>query len=631
MLSQRLFIKQQKLPKFIYIITNLKYYSSNKLDPYIESVPEVRLSAHRLKEKQRLPFAKNFFLGQYDVEFAAFPEPQTHERFGEFCDWLKPIEDYAKTNINSSEIDATNKIPDYVIEELANLGAFRAAVPDAYKGLDLNASEYAKLVETVSCVPVIGAYLSKRAAAVNFIKNYASDEQKITYLPNIATGVCHPTICISEDVQGSNGSAVLSIASRSKCDKYWVLNGTKTYVANAINSNLFIVFAECSEIGSTFRPEDTISAFFVERDAGGITISPPCDTLGLRGLSLCQVSFKDTHIPRENIIGKIGSAVHLFAQVYGEGKQNIGSQAIGLTKKFLNLLVNNLKKDKDFNSIHFKNEAIQEVIGKLCCSIYGMESVVYLTTGMMDNFVNQDCDVEKCIVESFCADACIQSILNGIYILGLSSHIKGNDIEQLVRDAICLASYDGSLMDTKSVISLLGIQHIGGDLAGEVNARRNPWMHPGKVLLAFISRKKINDLFIDDHLHPSLKTTAKLLEYGINLLQKSIKVVVVRSGQDVMNHQMELRRITEAVAHLYVMAAIISRASRSYCLGLRDSEKEIKIAQVYGYILHEKAEQLMRDVEYGDWVNGDCLLKEIANSAFEKNNYFVEHPLARNF
>lgn len=629
MLTRRLVLRQ-KLPRIARVIFT-RHSSSGEVQTKCIGPLEVRLSPHKPLGKRRAPFVKNLFLGKYDTEFAAFPEPQNYDRQKEFFEWLKPIENLVASNVNPDAIDKSGKIPQDVIDQLRDLDVLRAAVPDEYKGLGLNFSEISKLIETLSHVPPLGAYLAKQAHAVSLIANHASDIQKEIYLTKIAAGEITPTVCICENTQGSNAEAIQCYAERSTDDKFWILNGSKTFVANAENSNLFLVFADYYEQGRSFKPEDRVTAFLVEKDFGGITVHDPIDTMGLRGHTLSQVTFKNTPVPINNVVGELGSASELFTNIYSEGKEFIGSQAIGLTKNFLQLLIKSLKSDPDFNATTFKNELVQEVVGKISCSIFAMESVVYMTTGMVDSFANQDCNVEKCIVEYFCNETCIQSLLTGVPLLGSSSFIRGSGIERLLRDAMCLTSFDGSVLNTKAVIALQGLQYNGRETHEMVRVQRNPPMFPKKVLEMMLKFKRDKSLYIADNMHPTLIHSATLLEQTILKFEKAIGTIFIRYGVEVLNQKMDLCRIADVASYLYVIAAILARSSRSYCLGFRDSELELKMAQIHAYILYQKAQVLVDELEHGDWINGDYLIKEIADTAFEKDKYFVEHPLARVF
>lgn len=638
MLTRQLMLRT-RLPRLISKTYETRNYGS-KVNPSASSTTEldidrltrheVRLSSHKPKQKQRQPFAKNFYLGLYDTELCAFPEPQTHDRHADFFAWLKPIEDYV-SGIDISQLDKSSKIPAEIIDQMIDLDVFRAGIPEDYKGLELNNSEYSKLIETFSRVPVLGAYLVKRAIAINYIIKYASDDIKSRYLPRIASGELIPTVCINEDEQGADDAPIVSKARLSDCENFWHINGNKRLIADAQNANLFIVFAECSESNTSFHSEESTTAFLVEKDFGNINISLPINTVGLRGLDLCDVYFKSTVVPKENMIGEIGMAGKAFTQIFSEGKHFIGAQAIGLTKGFLKEMVKNLKHSKNFNTLKFQSDSIHDAVSKIACYIYGMESVTYLTCGMMDTFADQDCAVESCMAETYCADECIQAIIHGMQILGVDGHIKTNVFQQYLRDAVCLISFNGPITSTKTFISLVGIQHTGRVLGDEIKAQRNLWNFPKKALKLFIAMDRKEKLLIPDNLHPSLFNYAEMLEEGIYRLKKVIQELAIRDGIELLDRHVTLRRISETATYLYVMAAVLARASRSYCLGMRDSEKELKISQVFAYMLYERFSKLAEQLESGEWVNGDGLMREISDGCFEKGQYYAEHPLARNF
>ncbi|XP_034945123.1 complex I assembly factor ACAD9, mitochondrial-like [Chelonus insularis] len=631
MLTRRL-INKYKLPQFICVIPQLKQFSSNATDPSLFIPPEVRLSAPKPLLPEREPFVKNFFLAKYDTHFAAFPEPQTPDRHRDFFEWLKPIEDYIYNKVDSAAIDRTAQIPNEILENLRNLGVFQAIVPDIYHGIGLNSSEIAKLVETVSYIPCLGAYLVKQIAAVQLISELGSDKQKQLILPRIANRDLIPTICITEDFQGMKGSAITSVARRLDCNDFYLFNSIKTFVPNAENSNLFIVFAECSDPELKIEPENTISAFLIQKDCDGLEIKEPVNITGLRGFSLSEVHFKNTKIPADNMLGITGSAANKFSELYVKGKEYIGCQAIGLLKRFLKLFVLYLKKQEHFNTTLFQNDSVQETIAKIACIIYAMESIVYFTNGMIDGYAGQNCDIEKCIIEVYCTEKCIESILLGIQFLGAISHVRGSELDQLIRDALCLTSIDGPVAPTKLLIAMLGLKHSGHELAENIVVRRNPVLFPGKVFKhTLFNWNKEKDLYVDDNLHPTLQPTAKIFETLLKKFSKDIYNSCARDGQMLMAKEMELKRISESAILLYVLAAILARSSRSYCLGMRNSEQEIQMAQVYGYILGKELDKTLYDIEFGEHIIGDFILKNVSDTIFENDNYVSAHPLARNF
>lgn len=637
MLTRQLLLKT-RLPRLITKLYDGRCYSSStKANPStteldIENIipNEIRLSSHKPKQHQREPFAKNLFLGKYDTEICAFPETQTNDRQREFFSWLKPIEDYVET-IDIKKIDETGNIPYDIIDNMKKLDVLRAAIPQEYNGLELNNSEYTKLVETFSRVPVLGTFIVKHTMAIDYIIKFASLELQSYYLPKISNGELFPTLCINEDEKGTDDAPIVSNAKISDCDNFWYIKGKKCLVPNANIANLYIVIVECSENDTSFRPDDTTTAFIVEKEFGNIKIDEKIDTIGLRGLDLCNINFNNTIVPKNNMIGDIGSAGKSFAQIFSEGKHYIGGQTVGITKSFLKEMIKNLKNSKNFNTLKFQNDSVQDVVSKMVCSIYGMESVTYLTCGLMDTYNDQDCILERCITEVYCADKCIESIINCMQVLGIDGHLKNNIFQQYYRDAICLTTFNGPITSTKTLISLLGIQHTGKAIGEEIKIKRNLWNFPSKAFKLWLTIEKKQKLNISDNLHPSLELYANMLEQGIFDFKQCVANLSWRDGIQLLDRPVTLRRMTDTATYLYVMSAVVARASRSYCLGMRDSEMEVRISQIFAFIIHEKYSELIRQLDDGEWINGDALMKDVSDGCFQKNNFYPAHPMARNF
>lgn len=73
------------------------------------------------------------------------------------------------------------------------------------------------------------------------------------------------------------------------------------------------------------------------------------------------------------------------------------------------------------------------------------------------------------------------------------------------------------------------------------------------------------------------------------------------------------------------------RASRSYCIGLRNAALEIFLAQTFCMEAKERVKKRVNNIWNGNLANGDQNRIELARETFTSGQYFPEHPLARNF
>lgn len=133
------------------------------------------------------------------------------------------------------------------------------------------------------------------------------------------------------------------------------------------------------------------------------------------------------------------------------------------------------------------------------------------------------------------------------------------------------------------------------------------------------------------NLHPSLDPAAQWLEQSIKRIQIATEVGLARYGPGIIERQLDVIRLTDAVVLSYAMFASVARASRAYCIGLRNADYEMLIANAFCLDATEKIKQLTKEIENGEYLSNDNNLAKIAKQTFKSKGYFSEHPLTRNF
>lgn len=587
---------------------------------------ETRMPVPLERLPQRQPFAKNLFLGVLDNEFLYFPEPQTKERHTQFFEWLQPIEKY----MAECMVDPQSVRRNEVLSHLRDLGVFRANVSEKHLGLSLNQTELTKLVEVLSCLPWLGSYMVKNhIAPVHIINLLATEEQKAKYMPRIITGELVPVLCYTESESGINLQTNMTSVVDSDCNAFYVMNGEKSCVANGQDANLFVVFATYGYPSSFSSQHNPLSVFLVERDSG-ITCKDVKNLAGLRGNPMCTVTFKNVKIPKENLLGAIRAGMDVLVNFLSPGSRNIAPQAVGVLRTFIRILTRHILQKKHLDKNCHEFEGVQEIMGKIAISLYGMESILYFTTGMMDMFENQDCSVEKAMAEVFCATECIARVYDGLQIIGAQSYLRENPYIQILEDALSYTLFDGCNLDSNTYIALLGLQHTGKHMRDHIFKLRNPYIFPLYTLFAGTQEPRLR-LRIGDHLHPSLISGAEIAERVLARLQTASVTMLHRHGTEVTERQMELRRLGEIATRTFALLAVLSRCSRSYCIGLRNSESDRFVTGGFSIQTLDLVRKLADELDKEDLNNGDVLNKNIAEVMFNKKDYFAEHPLSRTY
>lgn len=583
---------------------------------------ENKLPPHAKKKPQREPFAKNLFIGKCDTEFFAFPEPGSMERHKQFFQWLKPIEGYishcaANENLNKEE----------VLSQLQKLDVLHGAVHEDYRGLNLSNTELLKLLETVNQVPWLGTYLVKNnILPVQVISKYGTQGQQQRYLPKIVSGEIVPTLCFYENDTCSNVQDIETEAVISKGDHY-VLNGRKTLVFNALNSNLLLVFANCKDYD--VRSKKTLSLLLVESDSEGVNCTDVQSTIGRQHTPMCTVTFKNTIVPKQNIVGEVGTGFDILMELIRPGNQNIAAQAITILRQFNDMLLSHVVNRTHFDRNFYELDNVKRLVGGITSSLYCMESAAYLTAAIADEFEDQDVSLEKAITETYCANECMKNIALGLQLIGTHSALSKYPYMQTFEDALSLIMLDGMILDANVYIPTTGIQYAGKDSYKNVQKLRNPLLYPMFYIKYGSLAKFKNKLDLYGYLHPSMKPGADALEKSIDYLQRVLLALFIAHGTDISQRYIDLCRLSEIVTNQYISVAAMARASRSYCIGFANAEQERNLAVNVALLAETRNTVIIDEIGKDDLMNGDKLYKTLADFVYQKKRYSFEHALKR--
>ncbi len=160
---------------------------------------------------------------------------------------------------------------------------------------------------------------------------YGTEKQKQEWLPRLAKE-CLGSFCLSESGSGSDAFA-LKTRAEDKGDHY-VLNGSKSWITNAGEAELFIVMANVDPS----KGYKGITAFLVDRKNPGLKINKKEDKLGIRASSTCTIFLEDCKVPKDAVIGEVGKAYKIAIETLNEGRIGIGAQMVGLAQGGVYLL-----------------------------------------------------------------------------------------------------------------------------------------------------------------------------------------------------------------------------------------------------------------------------------------------------
>uniref|UniRef100_A0A452HND4 Uncharacterized protein n=1 Tax=Gopherus agassizii TaxID=38772 RepID=A0A452HND4_9SAUR len=543
----------------------------------------------------RSAYAKELFLGKMWKE-EVFPYPEiSNEELEEINQFVGPVEKFFSEEVDSKKIDQDAKIPPETLKGLKNLGLFGMQIPEEYGGLGLSNTMYARLGEIISLDGSVAVTLAAhQAIGLKGILIAGTDEQKAKYLPKLASGEHIAAFCLTEPGSGSDAASIQTRATMSEDGKSFLLNGSKIWISNGGLADVFTVFARTEIVDNDGAKKDKITALIVERAFGGVTNGKPEDKLGIRGSNTCEVHFENTKVPVENVIGEVGGGFKVAMNILNSGRFSMGSASAGMIKKLIEMTAEYACTRKQFNKKLSDFGLIQEKFTLMAVKAYVMESMAYLTAGMMDRPGVPDCSVEAAMVKGT------------------------NEILRMY-------------------IALTGMQYAGKILTGKIKEMKKG--NVGVALEIFVNKfrdsmgRKVDLGLVgkDGVAHPSLEESSKKLEENIYYFGTTVEGLLRRFGKTIVDEQLVLKRVADVSVNLYAMTAAISRASRSISIGLRNHDHEVLLTNIFCTEAYFKNNYAMAELEKYAAENLDDSIKKVAQQVLEKRAYICSHPLERTF
>ena len=184
--------------------------------------------------------------------------------------------------------------PMHLLSGLGEIGAFGPYIPVEYGGAGLDHISYGIIMQELErCDSGLRSTASVQSSLVMYpIWKYGSDEQKLRFLPKLATGEMMGCFGLTEPDFGSNPGGMLS--NFKEDGDHVILNGAKMWISNAPFAHIAVVWAK-DESGR-------IHGLIVERGMEGFSTPEMHGKLSLRASSTGELIFENVRVPKSNIL-----------------------------------------------------------------------------------------------------------------------------------------------------------------------------------------------------------------------------------------------------------------------------------------------------------------------------------------
>ncbi len=345
-------------------------------------------------------------------------------------------------------VDKTGKVVEEGLEQLRSLGYYGITIPEEYGGMGLGQLAYCTILTELS---QSHQAFTHELAIANGIGSHAllkfgNDRQKNKYLPEIATGRIVTAFALTEAGAGSDAASIQTSAVPYRDG--WLLNGSKLYITNALNADLFTVIAVTDR---EKKSRGGMTAFLVERDNPGFKVAQILETMGSQPYCHGELVFEDCYVPAENMLGQIGDGFKVAMIALDEGRVHVAASAIGVARRLIAMSTDWSKSRIAFGRPIADNQAIQWMLADSGTELFASEQMLFNTCWRLDQ--GERVSKEAAMCKLFATEMVGRVADRAVQIHGGMGYMKELAIERMYRDVRVMRIYEGTSEIQRIIIS----------------------------------------------------------------------------------------------------------------------------------------------------------------------------------
>ena len=488
---------------------------------------------------------------------------------------------------NKNRFEAKDyKFTEEVMRKAGDMGFLSVAVPENYGGMGMGFVDTCLVCDYIS--GATGSFSTAFGAHTGIgtmpITLYGTEEQKIKYVPKLASGEWFGAYCLTEPGAGSDANSGKTKAVLSEDGKTYSITGQKMWISNAGFCSVFIVFARIGD-------DKNITGFIVENDpSNGITMNEEEHKLGIRASSTRLVFFNETKVPVENMLSERGNGFKIAMNSLNVGRIKLAAACLDAQRRVTSGAIKYANERIQFDVPISSFGAIRYKLAEMATSAYAGESATYRAAKDIENRIklreeegNSHQEAELKGVEEFAIECSILKVAvsediqncadEGIQIFGGMGFSEDTPMESAWRDARIARIYEGTneinrMLSVGMLIKKAMKGHV--DLLGPASKVQEELMG-----IPSFETPDYSELFAEEkELIGKLKKAFLMVAGG----------AVQKFGPDLDHHQMLLMAAADMLIEIYMAESTILRTEKLVNLKGKDAVKEqVAMAELYLY------------------------------------------------
>lgn len=357
--------------------------------------------------------------------------------------------DFAQQHIRPfvMEWDESQEFPAHVLREMGKLGLMGVLVPEAYGGSGLSYFEYVAVIEEIAkvCGSVGLSLAAHNSLCTGHILQFGNEEQKVKYLPRLATGEWIGAWGLTEPNTGSDAGNMKTTAVKD--GDHWIINGTKNWITHGRSGQVAVVIARTGEP----RASGNSTAFIVERGTPGFSGGKKENKLGMRASETAEMIFDQCRIPDSQRLGEVGDGFRQALKILDGGRISIAALSIGIAKGAYEAALQYSKERKQFDQPIANFQGISFKLADMATEIEAAELLTLQAADLKNKKLPMT--KEAAMAKYYASEVAVRVSTDAVQIFGGYGYTKDFPVEKYYRDSKLCTIGEGTSEIQKTVIA----------------------------------------------------------------------------------------------------------------------------------------------------------------------------------
>lgn len=359
------------------------------------------------------------------------------------------LRDFSATRLApfAAQWDREHHFPAEQLKELAALGAFGIAVPEAWGGAGMDYTAIAVALEEIAAgdggTSTIISVNNSPVCAI--LMRYASDAQKEQWLRPLASGQWLGCFCLTEPHAGSDAADLRTRAVREGDE--WVISGVKQFITSGKHADVAIVFAVTDKSAG----KRGISAFILPTTTPGFSVARLEDKMGQRSSDTAQILLESVRVPAANLIGAEGEGYKIALSSLEAGRIGIAAQAVGMARAAFEAAQKYASERSSFGKPLAAHQAMSFKLAEMATQIEAARQLVHHAAALKD--AGEPCLTQACMAKLFASEMAERVCSDAIQIHGGYGYVSDFPVERIYRDVRVCQIYEGTSEIQKMLIA----------------------------------------------------------------------------------------------------------------------------------------------------------------------------------